>query len=151
MICQYCGRNISDDSLYCPHCGGPQKEEEKKEASYGYQSGGTENSSDSCTNGQNTYTSGNTYTRSTSTDSSGGTYQRINGMCIAGFVLSFFISILGLIFSAIGMKQADERNESGKGLATAGLVISIVFLAIKLIGSLTGGCAACSLFNFYFW
>ena len=149
MICKYCGSNISDDALFCPNCGGPQEKEEK-ETTYEYQSGGTENTAQSSSDAQSSYASGNTYTNNTYTNNNTdtrGTYRKINGMCIAGFVLSFFVSILGLIFSAIGMKQADERDEDGKGLATAGLVISIVFLAIKVIGSCTGSCAALSLFN----
>jgi hypothetical protein len=57
-----------------------------------------------------------------------------NGVAIAGFVLSLFpfLSLLGLIFSIIalnGMKKTG--NPEGKGLAIAGLVISIVFLSIS--------------------
>lgn len=54
-----------------------------------------------------------------------------NGMAIAGFVLSFLFPLLGLIFSLValnGMKQ--NRNDEGKGLATAGLIISIVLLSL---------------------
>ena len=50
--------------------------------------------------------------------------QRWNGMAIAGFVCSFFISIVGLILSIIGLKQIKERNEKGHGLALAGVIIS---------------------------
>ena len=53
------------------------------------------------------------------------------GLAIAGFVLSFTVPILGLIFSWIalsGMKRT--HNEEGKGLATAGLVISLVFVGL---------------------
>ena len=49
-----------------------------------------------------------------------------NGMAIAGFVLAFFCSLLGLIFSIIGLNQAKQRNQGGQGLAIAGIVISIV-------------------------
>ena len=54
--------------------------------------------------------------------------QEWSGMAIAGFVLSFlwFLSILGLIFSIIGMKQTKDNKKKGRGLAIAGLVISIV-------------------------
>ena len=49
------------------------------------------------------------------------------GMAIAGFVLSFIFSPLGLVFSWIalsGMKA--NHNDEGKGLAIAGLVLSLV-------------------------
>ena len=41
--------------------------------------------------------------------------RKTNGMAIAGFVCSFFFAILGLIFSCIGMKQCEERDEEGYG------------------------------------
>jgi hypothetical protein len=53
------------------------------------------------------------------------------GLAIAGFVLSFMIPLLGLIFSWValsGMKRTG--NEEGKGLATAGLIISIVIMGL---------------------
>ncbi len=60
--------------------------------------------------------------------------KRNNALAITGFVLSLvallinplaIISILGLIFSAIGLKKVQEVN-SGKGLAIAGIIISIL-------------------------
>lgn len=59
--------------------------------------------------------------------------QRWNGMAIAGFVCSFFISIVGLILSIIGLKQTKERNEKGHGLALAGVIISAASMAIAVI------------------
>jgi len=55
-----------------------------------------------------------------------------NGMAIAGFVLAFFCSILGLIFSIIGLNQAKARNQGGQGLAIAGIVISVISLIIGI-------------------
>lgn len=54
-----------------------------------------------------------------------------NGMAIAGFVCSFFFQVLGIIFSAIGLSRANKSaTRKGRGLAIAGLVISIVSLVI---------------------
>jgi hypothetical protein len=62
-----------------------------------------------------------------------------NGFAIAGFVLSILswfvlwpLAILGIIFSAIGMKS--ER----RGLAIAGLIIGIVGILLILIASQNG-------------
>ena len=55
-----------------------------------------------------------------------------NGMAIAGFVLSFFIPLLGLIFSIIGLKRSKETN-NGKGLSTAGIIISCITMVITII------------------
>lgn len=56
-----------------------------------------------------------------------------NTMAIVGFVFSFFIPIVGLICSIIGLKKVGLCGGNGKGLAIAGIVISIlswVFTAI---------------------
>ena len=55
-----------------------------------------------------------------------------NGMAIAGFILSFFIPLLGLIFSIIGLKRSKETN-NGKGLSTSGIIISCVTMVITII------------------
>ena len=58
-----------------------------------------------------------------------------NGMAIAGFILAFFCSILGIIFSAIGLNQINQSGgtQKGKGLAIAGLILSIVFFVIGIL------------------
>jgi Domain of unknown function (DUF4190)/Protein of unknown function (DUF2510) len=61
-----------------------------------------------------------------------------NGMAIASLVLGLLwgyglLSILAIIFGAIGMKQTGERNQSGRGLAIAGLVLGIVGAVIALV------------------
>lgn len=49
--------------------------------------------------------------------------KRTNTISIVGFILSFFIGIIGLILSIIGLKKSKEYN-SGKGLSIAGIIIS---------------------------
>lgn len=56
-----------------------------------------------------------------------------NVLCIIGFALSFFSSIVGLILSIIGRKQVTQSGEKGKDLATAGIVISSVRLALIVV------------------
>jgi hypothetical protein len=58
--------------------------------------------------------------------------QGTNGMAIAGFVLAFFCSLLGLIFSIIGLNQAKARGQGGQGLAIAGIVISLLGLVVAV-------------------
>ncbi len=78
-----------------------------------------------------------------------------NGMATAGFILAlltFFFGaipvlgwilwILGLVFSIIGLSKASQLGGTGKGLAIAGLVISLIdlvmilFLATMILGLL---------------
>ena len=66
-------------------------------------------------------------------NSAAQTGKKTTGMAIAGFVCSFFFALLGLIFSIIGMQQCKERGDNGYGLAKAGMIISIVWIAIVFI------------------
>ncbi len=62
-----------------------------------------------------------------------------NGMAIAGFILSFFIPLLGFIFGIIGLHKAKEVD-TGKGLSVAAIIISLisfvvsVFILISVLG-----------------
>lgn len=63
-----------------------------------------------------------------------GGASRTNGMAITGFVLSLLCWPLGLIFSIIGMNQTSkDTTQGGRGLAIAGLVISIVGAVITVV------------------
>jgi hypothetical protein len=55
---------------------------------------------------------------------------RTNTMAVLGLVFAFVFSPLGLVFSAIGLRQVERRWERGRGLAIAGLVVSILMLVI---------------------
>ena len=55
-----------------------------------------------------------------------------NGMATVGFILSFFVPLLGLIFSIMGLKKVKETN-TGKGLSTAGIIISSIAMFITLV------------------
>lgn len=60
--------------------------------------------------------------------------QKTNGMAIAGFVCSFLCWPLGLIFSILGMSQTSkDPSQGGRGLAIAGLVLSIVSAVIIFV------------------
>ena len=56
-----------------------------------------------------------------------------NSLAIAGFVLSFFSCIVGLILSIIGYRQTKQSGEKGKELALAGIIISSIATAASVI------------------
>ena len=78
-----------------------------------------------------------------------------NGIATAGFVLAvlavalfwfivvnFILWVLGLVFSAIGYSRAKEPGSPGRGLAIAGLVITLgglVLLILLIVGAITFG------------
>lgn len=58
-----------------------------------------------------------------------------NGYAIAGFVLSFFFPLLGLIFGALGYSRSKEMSGKGKQFSVAAMVISLVMV----VGSAIAG------------
>lgn len=54
------------------------------------------------------------------------------GLAIAGFILSFFFPLAGLVLSAIALGKKDKKSE-GRGFAIAGLVLSIVSIVITIL------------------
>ncbi|MDE5766496.1 MAG: zinc-ribbon domain-containing protein [Clostridia bacterium] len=49
-----------------------------------------------------------------------------NTIAIVGFVLSFFIAIAGLICSILGYQKAVHDGAPYKGLALAGIILSVI-------------------------
>jgi len=61
-----------------------------------------------------------------------------NGFAIASLICAFLCWPLGIIFGFIAKSQIKQRGQGGDGLATAGLVISFIWLALLIILSATG-------------
>jgi Tfp pilus assembly protein PilE len=64
--------------------------------------------------------------------------SRTSGLAIAGFVCSFFCSVVGLTLSIMGRNECKRSGGTlrGEGLALAGIIISGIFLAFSVIGIL---------------
>jgi Na+/H+-dicarboxylate symporter len=62
-----------------------------------------------------------------------------NGLGTAGFVLGLLalivwpLAILGLIFSAVGIGKASRREATNRGLAVAGVVLSLISLLFGVV------------------
>ena len=116
--CPSCKHNVPDTDAYCRYC--------------------------------NTYLSGRAQYRPTSPQNANNYNQpyqnqpnapafeyddypkRSNGAAVAGFVLSFFLPLLGLIFGCVGNAKAN-RGASGKGLSVAAIVLSLISLVFEVI------------------
>ncbi|WEV68949.1 DUF4190 domain-containing protein [Bifidobacterium sp. ESL0775] len=72
-------------------------------------------------------------------------YQKWNTMCIIGFILSFFVPVVGLVLSIVALIQINHSGEKSKAMSIAGIVISVVstilsiILAIALVAALGYG------------
>ncbi len=64
--------------------------------------------------------------------------SRTSGLAIAGFICSFFCSVLGLILSIMGRNECKRSGGTvgGEGLALAGIIISSILLTCSVIGML---------------
>jgi hypothetical protein len=58
---------------------------------------------------------------------------KTNTLAIFGLILAFFIPLIGLILSIVGLSQINKSRQSGKGLAVAGIVISAVNMLFQLL------------------
>ena len=87
--------------------------------------------------------------------------QKNNGFAVAGFVCGLIslvcccgcpFSLLGIIFSIIGMVQIKSQSppQNGWGLALAGLICSVVGLLVGLILGLVNGLADPSMNSAHF-
>jgi Domain of unknown function (DUF4190) len=59
--------------------------------------------------------------------------QKTNTLAIVGFILAFFISVAGIIVSAIALGQIKKTGEGGRGLAIGGVIVGIVVTLIYVI------------------
>lgn len=116
MYCKFCGKDVGN-AAWCPYCGAKQSE--------GGQTGAQNGSGFNTSESQNAW--GEQINLSTPA-------PRTNAFAIAGLILSFFSSMLGLIFSIIGLTKAKEYG-SGKGIAIAGIVVSIASMILSLIAT----------------
>ncbi len=64
------------------------------------------------------------------------TEKKTNTLAIVGFILSLFFPLIGLICCVIARKQIKQNNESGMGFATAGLVISLIWIIGGILSSI---------------
>jgi hypothetical protein len=56
-----------------------------------------------------------------------------NGLAIAGLILAFLMAPIGLILSIVGLVQAGRRGQKGKGLAIAGVVVSLLSIVTATV------------------
>lgn len=61
--------------------------------------------------------------------------EKTNVLAIIGFILSFFVAIVGLILSILGLRESSKTNR-GKGLSIAGIIISCIQIIISIISFL---------------
>ena len=113
MICEKCGAAIIENIRVCPQCGTPMRGEEKNITS------------------NSTYCGplGNT------------TMPLVWGIIGLGCSVSLFLSVLGIVFSFVGLSRANTYNnftgyapsrkvKIGRSLSIAGIIVGFVFAVL---------------------
>lgn len=65
-----------------------------------------------------------------------------NGLAIASLVLAFFCWPVGLVLGLVAKNQIKTSGQSGDGLATAGIIVSILNAVVSIAVVASGGFAA---------
>jgi hypothetical protein len=58
--------------------------------------------------------------------------QGTNGLAIAGLILAFLIAPVGFILSIIALIQTRKRQQKGRGLAIAGVIVSVLSMLASI-------------------
>ena len=115
-ICNHCGNGLEENAAFCPVCG-------------------------AATSGQSPCEEVDAQQRPVQPVYMPVVQQpKTNGLAVAGFVCSIvgwfccgITSIIGVILSIVALSQIKNRQEGGKGLAIAGIVIGgIVMVSVPL-------------------
>lgn len=159
--CNCCGRENSNYAIYCEGCGSllstvsdsaEVKTEVSDSSSYSDpapEAQAYESSSDSSSSSayepvqagpvqSGSYDMPPEYTYNPNPATTSG--MEFDGMCIAGFICSLtgmfccgLPAFVGLILSIIGLVRTSTNGKKGRGLAVAGLIISILAIIVAII------------------
>lgn len=162
MFCRYCGAWLSDDATKCTKCDGLTELGEEQAVRGESGVGGNanpENSGNPVNNetpvnpdgslNMEAYRAANRAGNVDGRGNGGGYYyapqnaepareteKQSNNMALAGFICAFLFSFVGLILSIIGLNKSKELGGEGRGLAIAGIIISLLSVvgSVLLIG-----------------
>ena len=139
MYCSNCGQRLTDDAKHCPNCGvlirrdteaGPdpgRPEEPKGPESYSYGAAESERPAQGADPRTASYGAPVPPTKADGYALTGLILGIVSGVCCCVPFIGLPCAVLGIIFSAKGMKSTDR-----KAMAVIGLILSIIFVACNL-------------------
>lgn len=145
MYCINCGKEVDDNTTSCPYCGkiidrGPIAEydpyaediEATEETFVAVETAPAQAETIVSADNEQSIVADTVPVQPVTPEKTGST-DGTNGFAIAGFVCSFFVPILGIIFGAIGMAKSKKMSGKGLGFSIAALAISITFMVINML------------------
>ncbi len=107
-VCIHCGHQVSDNAVICPTCG----------ANISYNVNGE--------TGNQTYAQ-----HAPRVD------DEYSALSIAGFILSFFTALIGLIISIVAFNEAKRTGSAkSKSFAKAGIIISSIEMGLGVLAAI---------------
>lgn len=58
--------------------------------------------------------------------------KKLNTLCLIGFIMSFIISIVGIVLCIVGIILSKKKSEKGAVLAIYGILVSIVKIIMEI-------------------
>ncbi|MDR2647737.1 MAG: zinc-ribbon domain-containing protein [Oscillospiraceae bacterium] len=115
MFCSNCGNQVAENALSCPYCGFAMQSPPRNDQPY-Y---------------QQTYQQNDQQPYRQPAQGKIGT----NLFCLLGLIFTIvpIVPFAGLILCIIGLSDAKKKNEGGRGLAIAGIVIALISVVIGII------------------
>ncbi len=138
MFCSNCGQKLDDNAVTCPNCGAETGVSPAVGTEYPAEQAGETRQQQAQPGaerpqGQPGFEQQQAYQPYQTQQYQPPRESESNGFAIAGLICAFFIPILGLIFSCIGLNRSKKMNGDGKGLSIAGIVISVLAIVIIII------------------
>lgn len=148
MKCSYCGNEVDNNFKFCPACGAKLEEDKVTSEKNISLIKAMVSAEAEKTETQPEQPAENKTVEVKPTENvvdSGFMPPKSGGFSIAGFVLAlcsiftsyltFPCAVVGLVFSCIGLSRCAKGTGSKRGLAVAGMVISIIILSLMLINA----------------
>lgn len=128
MFCRNCGNQMEPEAQFCRSCGAKVVRTEERTDTMREP---VQNAYSQPTEPVQRTTGGAVYDKTPPPPAPAE--QENNVLAIVGFALSFVVPFVGLILSAIGLKNAN-KGANHRGFAVAGVVISSIYLAMYVLG-----------------
>lgn len=135
MYCKHCGNQIDNGAKFCSSCGAKVSEDEEVSPF---------DLPPSAPYRQSYYSPPPPPPPPAQNDSTNE-----NMIAVIGFVLSFFISVAGLVCSIIGYQNAQKGGKY-KGFAIAGIAVSITSIVISVIASIASAIFLSDLYGYLY-
>lgn len=159
MFCPKCGKEVDAESTFCPHCGAKMKEDpvaatvpDTPKATDAPKPVQKDEFFEDVRPAQKAPSPAPrpVQTPQSAQPQQTATKDGSNTLAIVGFILSFFFATAGLICSIIGLRQCKQyKDNNGRGLAIAGIVISSISLFVSfIIGIVYGAIIFEYIFNY---